>query len=92
MAHGGFQARGLTGVVSAGLHHSSQQRGILNPLSEARVSFPLRHDGNSLYRIKHLILRFHFCFTEPSRGCIGVLQRWGVASREYVSKQKGRRT
>ena len=51
MAYGGFQARGLIGAVATGLyhsqatsdlshvcdlHHSSQQRQILNPLSEAR--------------------------------------------------------
>ena len=36
MAYGGSQARGLIGVSAAGLRHSSQQRRILNPLSEAR--------------------------------------------------------
>ena len=51
MAYGGFQARGLTGATAAGLrhshsnarsrphrwpHHRSQQRWILNPMSEAR--------------------------------------------------------
>ena len=33
---GGSQAKGPTGAVASGLHHSSQQRWILNPLSEAR--------------------------------------------------------
>ena len=32
----GSQARGLIGAVVAGLHHSSQQCWILNPLREAR--------------------------------------------------------
>ena len=36
MAYGGSQARGLIGATAAGLHHSSQQRRILKPLSEAR--------------------------------------------------------
>ena len=37
MPYGGSQARGLIGAVAAAdLHHSSQQRQILNPLSEAR--------------------------------------------------------
>ena len=36
VAYGGSQARGRIRAVSAGLHHSSQQRWILNPLSEAR--------------------------------------------------------
>ena len=36
MAYGSFQARGQIGAVAAGLHHSSQQCQILNPLSEAR--------------------------------------------------------
>ena len=35
MAYGGSQARGLIGAVAAGLHHSSHQGQILNPLSEA---------------------------------------------------------
>ena len=34
--YGGSQARGLIRAVAAGLCHSSQQRRILNPLSEAR--------------------------------------------------------
>ena len=29
----GFRARGWIGAIAAGLHHSSQQRRILNPLS-----------------------------------------------------------
>ena len=36
MAYGGSQARGLIGVTAAGLHHSSWQCHILNPLSKAR--------------------------------------------------------
>ena len=36
MANGGCQVRGRIGATAAGLHHSSQQRRILNPLSEAR--------------------------------------------------------
>ena len=35
-AYGGSQARGLIGAVAAGLHHSSWQRWILNPLSKAK--------------------------------------------------------
>ena len=35
-AYGGSQARGLIGAVAAGLHHSSQQRLILNPLNKGR--------------------------------------------------------
>ena len=35
-AYGGSQARGLIGAVATDLHHSSQRRRILNPLSEAR--------------------------------------------------------
>ena len=35
-AYGGSQARGLIGAVAASLHHSSQQRWILNLLSKAR--------------------------------------------------------
>ena len=35
-AYGRSQARGQIGATAAGLHHSSQQRQILNPLSEAR--------------------------------------------------------
>uniref|UniRef100_A0A8D1CP28 NADH dehydrogenase [ubiquinone] 1 alpha subcomplex subunit 12 n=1 Tax=Sus scrofa TaxID=9823 RepID=A0A8D1CP28_PIG len=65
-ADGGSEARGQIRAVAAGLcqsriharssricdpHHSSQQRWILNPLSEARDgtrnSFPLRHAGSS---------------------------------------------
>ena len=34
-AYGGSQARGRTGVIATGLHHSSRQCGI-NPLSEVR--------------------------------------------------------
>ena len=35
VAHGGTQARGHIGALAAGLHHSSRQRWILNPLIEA---------------------------------------------------------
>ena len=35
-AYGSFQARGQIGAAAAGLHHSSQQRRIVNPLSKAR--------------------------------------------------------
>ena len=35
-ASGSSQTSGLIGAVAAGLHHSSQQRWILNPLSKAR--------------------------------------------------------
>ena len=35
-AHGSSQARGLIRAVAAGLHHSSRQRRVLNPLVEAR--------------------------------------------------------
>ena len=34
--YGGYQAKGQIGVTDAGLHHSSQQQWILNPLSKAR--------------------------------------------------------
>ena len=36
MTHGSSQARGPIGAIAAGLHHSSWQCQILNPLSEAR--------------------------------------------------------
>ena len=36
MAYGGSQARGRIGAVAGGLHHSSCQHQILNPLREAR--------------------------------------------------------
>ena len=35
-AYGSSHARGRIGAVAASLHHSSQQRQILNPLSETR--------------------------------------------------------
>ena len=35
-AYGGSQVRGPIGATATGLHHSSQQPWILNPLSEAR--------------------------------------------------------
>ena len=35
-AYGGSQAKGPIGAVAASLHHPSQQRRVLNPLSEAR--------------------------------------------------------
>ena len=36
VAYGGSQARGPIRAVAAGLHYSSQQHWILNPLSKAR--------------------------------------------------------
>ena len=36
-AHVGYQARGPIRATAGGLHHSSRQRGIPNPLSEARA-------------------------------------------------------
>ena len=70
MAYGGSQAGGQIRAVASAyvratamqdpshvydLHHSSWQRRILNPLSEARdrtpkLSWELRHDGNSQAR------------------------------------------
>ena len=58
-AYGGSQARGPIGAVAAGLHHSSQQRRILNPLSKVREMnlsphgyksglLLLSHNGSSL--------------------------------------------
>ena len=35
-ADGGFQVSGLIGATAGGLHHSSQQHRILNPLSKTR--------------------------------------------------------
>ena len=35
-AYKGSQARGPIGAIAAGLHHSSRQRWILNPLRKAR--------------------------------------------------------
>ena len=35
-AYGGSQVRGPIGATATGIHHSSQQPRILNPLSEAR--------------------------------------------------------
>ena len=56
--YAGSQAKGPIRATAAGLHHSSQQRRILNPLSEARdrtlflmnpswVCQPLSHNRNS---------------------------------------------
>ena len=50
--YGGCQARGLIAAVAAGLHHSSQPRQILNPLSETR-------DGTRNHMVPS---RIHFCF------------------------------
>ena len=40
VAYGVTQARGIIRATTAGLHHSSRQRQILNPLSEARDQTP----------------------------------------------------
>ena len=47
-AYGGSQARGRMGAVAAGLHHSSQQCWILNPLSEARDGICILMDTNQI--------------------------------------------
>ena len=58
VAYGGSQASGQIGAGAAGLHHSSWQCQILNPLGKVRDrtfvltdashnSFPLNRDGNS---------------------------------------------
>ena len=41
LAYGSSQARGQIGAAAAGLSHSSQQLGTLNPLSEARDQTPV---------------------------------------------------
>ena len=45
MAYGGSQARGRIREIAAGLHHSSQQRWILNPLSKASVFMDASQDS-----------------------------------------------
>ena len=58
VAYGSSQVRGQIRATAVSLHHSSQQRQILHPLSEARdrthilmdtswVPYPLHHNGNS---------------------------------------------
>ena len=57
MAYGGSQVRGLIGAVAAGLHHSSRQRQILAPLSEARDRI---HDLMVPSWIRFLCIHFLF--------------------------------
>ena len=56
VAYGGSQARGPNGAVAAGLHQSSQQHQILNPLSEGPGIEPTT-----------LWFLVGFVFTEPRR-------------------------
>ena len=47
VAYGSSQARGLIGATVASLHHSSWQRQIPNPLSEARDQTRILMDPSS---------------------------------------------
>ena len=47
-AYGSSQVRGQIEAIAAGLHHSSQQLGILNPLSEVRDQTRILMDIRSL--------------------------------------------
>ena len=81
-AYGNSQARGQIRVIAASLYHSSQQRQILNPLSQAR------------YWTRNLIvtsrMRFH-CATTETPGSyilnmpIKVLPQW----TELILRRKG---
>ena len=70
MAYGGFQARGLIGATAAGLRHSSRQRWIFNPLSEARD------------RIRNLMVPSQICFHCTTTGTLrpqisdGLFDQW----------------
>ena len=57
VAYGNSQARSQIGTVATGLHHSSQQCQILNPLSEARDRTHVLMDPSQV--------PFH-CTTTPS--------------------------
>ena len=69
--YGGSQARGQIGAAAASLNHSSWQRQILNPLSEAKdrthilmdicqVRNQLSHNGNSILGLlRFLVSPFH---------------------------------
>ena len=80
MSYGGSQTRGPIGATAAGLHHSSRQCRILNPLSEARD------------RTCNLMVpsRIHFCCatTGTPGGAVlkgpemwGPLEGWGGARK-----------
>ena len=43
VAYGGSHARGLIGAVVTGLHHSSRQYRILNPMEQGQGSNPQPH-------------------------------------------------
>ena len=49
MAYGGSQARGQIRALAAGLHHSSQQHQILNPLSRAKDQTCVLLDASQIY-------------------------------------------
>ena len=46
MGYGGSQASSRIGAVAAGLHHSSWQHGILNPLSKEGQGSNLQPQGS----------------------------------------------
>ena len=64
VAYGGSQARGPIGAIAAGLHHSSQQRWILNPLGEARNGTCILMDASQICfgQATMGILQLHFYF------------------------------
>ena len=64
VAYGGSQARGLIRAVAAGLPHSSQQRRILNPLSEAGDQTCISMDASRIHfpctmTVSPIFLFFH---------------------------------
>ena len=61
MAYGGSQARGQIRAVAAGLHHRSQQRQILNPLSKARDRILTLTDNSQMDNSQ---IRFHWATVE----------------------------
>ena len=90
MAYGGSPARGQNGAAGAGLRHShsstdpshvcelyrsSQQRGILNPLSEARIKpasswilVGFINRGATMGTLGSFLIRYHFPFISIALG------------------------
>ena len=89
-AYGCSQARGQIGAAAAGLHHSSWQHWILNPLSEVRDRIRILMDSSWVYSHWATMGTLLFLnFLIKTKGHIWmILLTWNIQNRQIQRDRK----